>query len=72
MNNSIACAIDIEDRLIPIKESCRIAGDVSKVTLWRWEKEGKFPKRIHLASNKSVHRLSEVMAWMDNLSSQAA
>ena len=65
---NVAYPLNADDRLIPISESCTLAGGVSKTTLWRWEKAGKFPKRIALASNKSVHRLSEIMAWMDELS----
>jgi predicted DNA-binding transcriptional regulator AlpA len=36
---------------------------MSRWTLWRWEKEGRFPKSIKLNSAR-VWIESEVLAWM--------
>lgn len=39
---------------------------LSRVTIWRWEKEGRFPKHIKLG--RSIRwRESDIQAWIDNL-----
>ncbi|MFK4522168.1 putative DNA-binding transcriptional regulator AlpA [Bradyrhizobium japonicum] len=38
----------------------------SIVTMWRMEKQGRFPKRIKVANRKVVWRKSEVEAWQAN------
>ena len=38
---------------------------VSDMTIWRWERDNKFPKRIRLAPNKVGWRLSDVMNWIN-------
>lgn len=39
---------------------------LSRVTIWRWEKEGKFPKHIKLG--RSIRwRESDIQAWIDGL-----
>jgi prophage regulatory protein len=37
---------------------------LSDPTIWRMEKDGKFPKRIRLGGNSCGWLLSEVMAWL--------
>ncbi|BBO70975.1 hypothetical protein DSCA_49050 [Desulfosarcina alkanivorans] len=37
---------------------------VSNVTAWRWEKAGKFPKRIRLGGNSAGWIESEVDEWI--------
>ena len=54
----------LSDRLIRRAEVLQIV-PVSSPTLWRWERDGKFPKRITLARNLVAWKLSEVMAWLD-------
>ena len=39
---------------------------LSRVTIWRWEKEGKFPKHIKLG--RSIRwRESDIQAWINGL-----
>ena len=38
---------------------------VTNVTLWRWEKEGTFPKRVRLGGNSAGWIESEVEAWIE-------
>ena len=39
---------------------------LSRVTIWRWEKEGKFPKHIKLG--RSIRwRESDIQNWIDGL-----
>jgi prophage regulatory protein len=37
---------------------------LSKATLWRLEKAGKFPKAIQLTSRTVGYRESEILAWL--------
>ena len=45
------------------KEARQMAGGVSPVTLWRWEKKGLFPEGIHLTTNSKIYRRSELDEW---------
>ena len=38
---------------------------VSRVTRWRWERDGKFPKRRQIGPNCVGWLASEVFAWRD-------
>jgi len=48
---------------------------LSRVTVWRMERDGKFPRRRQLAANSVGWLKSEVDAWVDSreqvLSTQA-
>ncbi len=61
----------LNDRLLREKEVCSIAG-VSRVTIWRWEKEGLFPKRHKLYGSITVWKYSDVMNWFTNVTAIAA
>lgn len=39
---------------------------VSRSTLWRWSKEGRFPQRVKLAGRASGYLRSEVEKWLQN------
>ena len=57
----------MENRIIRKPEAASMTG-LSEVTLWRLEKEGKFPKRRQLSSSRTVgYLLSEVLTWMEAL-----
>jgi len=51
------------DRLIRREELQQMV-PVSDTTLWRWERDGKFPKRITLSRNVVAWRLSEIQEWI--------
>ena len=36
---------------------------VSDATIWRWEKEGKFPKRVWIGKNSVAWLENEIDAW---------
>lgn len=36
---------------------------VSRVTIWRWSRNGNFPKPIKLSAGSTRWRLSEVEIW---------
>ena len=39
---------------------------ISTATLWRWSREGKFPKPYSLAPGVTAWRLDEVLDWLDS------
>ena len=51
------------DRILRIPEVMEMTG-VSNPTLWRWERDGDFPKRITLGKNSSGYLESEIKLWM--------
>jgi len=51
-------------RIIRKPELIGIVG-LSDVTIWRLEKEGKFPKRIKLGGNSTGWLASEIQQWID-------
>jgi len=40
--------------------------NLSRTTLWRMERAGKFPARVHLSSTRIGWRNSEVQEWLKN------
>ncbi len=60
-----------EERFIREKEVCHIVG-VSRSTIWRWEKAGKFPSRHLIYGSIIVWKYSEVMAWYHSITPLAA
>ena len=52
-----------EDRIIRIHEAVEMIG-VSKATIYRWTREGKFPPSIRLGQNSIGWRLSAVEEWV--------
>ena len=40
---------------------------ISRVTIWRLEKEGKFPPRIKISSKRIGWRKAEVAKWIESL-----
>tara|TARA_B110001450_G_scaffold8599_1_gene8620 strand:- start:50 stop:265 length:216 start_codon:yes stop_codon:yes gene_type:complete len=38
--------------------------DISKATIYRWTKAGKFPAAIHLGKNMVRWKSSEIEAWI--------
>lgn len=37
---------------------------VSHATLWRWVRDGKFPKPVKLSANVTAWRAADVQAWL--------
>ena len=53
------------DRVLRKPEVLNLTG-VSHPTIWRWEKDGLFPKRIALGPNSCGWLESEVQKWLDD------
>ena len=51
------------DRLIGIKEVCQITS-LSRTTVWRLERAGKFARRRRCSPNRVAWRLSEILQWV--------
>jgi predicted DNA-binding transcriptional regulator AlpA len=41
-----------------------LLGDIAPSTLYRWEKAGQFPARVHLGPVMVAWRVAEVDAWL--------
>ena len=54
------------DRIVREGECQRISG-ASRATRWRWEREGRFPKRLRTGPNSVGWRLSELVRWIDGV-----
>lgn len=54
------------DRILRKKELLHMV-PLSDATIWRMERDGKFPKRLQLGGNSVGWPESEVNAWLDNL-----
>ena len=52
-------------RVLNVKDVVGITG-LSKVTIWRKEKSGKFPKRINLTSRRVGWIESEIVGWLED------
>lgn len=53
-----------KERVIRKPELLAMIG-LSDPTIWRMEKDGKFPKRIRLGGNSCGWLLSEIMGWVE-------
>lgn len=39
---------------------------VGHATLWRWSKDGRFPKPVKLSARVTAWRISDVKAWLES------
>jgi len=44
----------------------RITGNKSRVTIWRWMRDGLFPSSYKTGANSVSWRASEIQEWMDS------
>ena len=42
--------------------------NISRSTIWRWVREGKFPPPIQLGPNVSAWRETDIQHWLDRSS----
>jgi prophage regulatory protein len=60
-----------KERVIRKPELLAIIG-LSDPTIWRMEKEGKFPKRLRLGGNSCGWLESEIHGWLDERAAERA
>lgn len=53
------------ERFIREDERRRLTA-LGKVSVWRWEQEERFPKRVKLGPTSNTWRLSEILHWLKN------
>jgi prophage regulatory protein len=51
------------DAVLGLSEIKRLTGK-STMTIWRWERKGRFPRRIRLGENSVGWLRSEFEAWL--------
>lgn len=56
-----------QERILRKRELLNMIG-LSDATVWRMERDGKFPKRLRLGGNSCGWLRSEIYEWMDQLS----
>ena len=56
----------MQDRYISLPEVRRIAGDKSRTTLWRWVRDGLFPKPRKIGPNSAAWLESELNDWIES------
>lgn len=52
-------------RIVRQAEVCEITG-LSRTTIWRLERDGRFPKRRRLGPNSVGHVLSDILDWIES------
>ena len=52
-------------RILKDNEVVKVIG-LSKVTIWRMERSGTFPKRINLSDRRVGWIESEILEWLDS------
>ena len=52
-------------RILKTNEVVKIIG-LSKVTIWRMERSGTFPKRINLSDRRVGWIESEILEWLES------
>ena len=53
-----------------IAQALAHAGVTSRTTLIKWEREGRFPRRVSLGGGRVGWRWSDLYAWSDNLTAK--
>lgn len=61
----------VEDRFIRAGEVQQLTG-LNRVTVWRMEKRGEFPKRRKLTVKAVGWSLAEILRWMESREQVAA
>ena len=51
-------------RFLALKEVQRLTGNLSRSTIWRWQREGLFPRSRRLGPNRVGWLLSEIETWL--------
>jgi predicted DNA-binding transcriptional regulator AlpA len=54
------------DRLINRRQLRKLV-PVSDMTIWRWEKAGRFPRHVSI-NGRNYWRLAEILAWLESVS----
>jgi predicted DNA-binding transcriptional regulator AlpA len=62
------CRMDDNQRVLLSYEDLKAFGiTYSRMTLWRRQKDGTFPKAVRLGGNRIAWRRDEILAFIDGL-----
>lgn len=56
----------MNDRFLSLPEVQHIAGNKSRVTIWRWVRDGIFPKPRQIGPNSIAWLESELDEWVES------
>lgn len=48
------------------EKKCKQMTSLSRVTRWRLERAGEFPKRVQISPGRIAWRISEIIDWIEN------
>lgn len=55
----------INDQILRLNDVKQLAGNISRTTIWRMERDGNFPKRVSIGARAVGWRQSEIMRWIE-------
>lgn len=58
--------------LIRMPEVRQLCGDVSRATIYRWQRRHGFPRGGHLGEKTTVWNKRDVLRWIDKRMNEAA
>lgn len=50
--------------ILCVRETCDRLGGISRPTLWRWERQADFPRRVRLSDRKTGFFSDEIEAFL--------
>lgn len=53
-------------RIVRVRETARLCGNVSRATVYRWEREGRLPPRVILGPGVSGWREEDLAAFINS------
>jgi predicted DNA-binding transcriptional regulator AlpA len=53
-------------KFVPFENLREFGITVSKVSIWRWERAGQFPKRVQVSPGRHAWVESEVRQWVSD------
>ncbi len=59
-----------ERRYYRLNEICQMYG-ISRPTLWRWQRDGKFPQSVRIGPGTPAISAEDLEAWEESLKSDA-
>lgn len=60
-----AVATQQQERFLRFGAVAEMIG-LSRSTIWRMEREGRFPKRVKIGTKSVAWRMSDLLAWMSH------
>lgn len=63
--------IETSDRLLDLNEVRRLI-PVSRTSMWKWRRQGLFPRPVQLPGSRVAWRASDIQKWITERPAQSA